>query len=40
MVALQILVLFVWVRILVGQQHEENPYSWKTVRVCFLNEIC
>lgn len=36
MVALQILVLSVWVRILVGQQHEENPYSWKTVRVCFL----
>ena len=35
MVALQILVL-----ILVGQQHKENPYSWKTVRVFFLNEIC
>ena len=39
-VARQTLTLFVWVRILVGQQHEENPYSWKTVRVCFLNEIC
>jgi len=24
----------------VGQQHKENPYSWKTVRVFFLNEIC
>lgn len=40
MVALQILVLSVWVRILVGQQYEENPYSWKTVRVYFFNEIC